>query len=158
MLPDGVPGIRQTLKIMCKLQREWRKDPGIRELAARLVRNLPQGDKSGSVRQLHAFVRDHIRYTNDIEGVETIQTPRATLELEIGDCDDKSVLLGSLLGAIGLKVRFVALGFGPVENYSHVLPQVRLGRGWYYLETIKPVPAGWSPDNVKWRLEAHSTR
>src|SRR3972149_621421 len=144
-LPSGVEGIRRTLRIMVQMQRHWKKDPGIRQLAADLVKNLPQGDTTAEVKVLHAFVRDRIRYTNDIHGIETLQTPRATLEMEVGDCDDKSLLLAALLGAIGRATRFVALGFSAEERYSHVLPQVRLGsRGqWFYLETIKPVEAGW---------------
>jgi transglutaminase-like putative cysteine protease len=157
-LENGVPGIRETLHHMVRLQRQWKKDPGVRELAAQLVRTLPQGDTTASVKALHAFVRDCIRYTADIDMVETLQTPRATLELGIGDCDDKSLLLASMLGAIGIRSRFIAVGFGAVERYTHVLVQVRLGSEgkWYYLETIKNVPAGWRPKGIKWQLCAHN--
>jgi transglutaminase-like putative cysteine protease len=158
MLPDGPAGIRQTMKIMVSLVRQWKKDPGVRELATQLVRDLPQGDTTAEVRALHAFVRDHIRYTNDTRNVETIQTPRATLELGVGDCDDKSTLLASLLESIGRPTRFVALAFGTPARYSHVLVETMLGsnRQWYPLETIKPVVAGWAPANVTKKLILHN--
>lgn len=158
LLSDGVDGIRQTLRVMVRLQRQWKKDPGIVALASSLVKNLPQGDTIAEVRALHAFVRDRIRYTNDTYGVETIRTPKATLDSGVGDCDDKSLLLSALLGAIGRPTRFVAMGFKSTESYSHVLAQVRLGpKGkWYSLETIKNVPAGWEPDGATRLLCAYN--
>lgn len=141
---------------MGQLVKQWKKDPGLRELVAKLVRSLPQGDKSAEVRALHAFVRDYIRYTNDTRNVETIQTPQATLELGIGDCDDKSTLLASMLECAGRPTRFVAVAFGNPPKYSHVLVETRLGNTWYPLETIKQVPAGWAPANVTKKMYAYN--
>jgi transglutaminase-like putative cysteine protease len=155
MVPSGPAGISATLKAMVKLARDGRKDPGVRQLAADLVRGLPQYDIRGEIRALHAFVRDHIRYTNDIRNVELLQTPRATLEMQVGDCDDKSSLLASLLESIGKQCRFVALGFNGSGNYSHVLVEAKIGKGWIPLETIKPVEPGWYPSNVTRRMIAY---
>lgn len=161
MVPSGPAGIAATLKTMVRVARDARKDPGVRQLAASLVRDLPQYDTVGEVRALHAFVRDHIRYTNDIRNVELIQTPKATLEMGVGDCDDKSTLLASLLESIGRPTRFVAIAMKPSDQFSHVYVETRLGvdaKGrprWVPLETIKPVDAGWSPSNVTRRMVAH---
>lgn len=155
LLPDGPAGTAATLKAMAALTRQYRRDPGIMQLARSLVADLPQYDRVGEVKALHAFVRDHIRYTNDPKDVELLQTPKATLEMGTGDCDDKSTLLASLLEAIGRPARFVALAFKPFANYSHVLTETRLGKGWVPLETIKPVAAGWGPPNVSRRMVAH---
>lgn len=153
-LPSGSAGIAETLKIMVRLAREYKKDVGVREVAARLVRNVPQYDTLGEVRALHAFVRDCIRYTSDIRGVETVQTPRATLEMAVGDCDDKSTLLAALLESIGRPARFVAIGMNG-RALSHVLVETRAGKGWIPLETIRPVEAGWSPPGVTRKMIAH---
>jgi hypothetical protein len=157
-IPSGREGIKQTLQAMSRLTRQYKKDSGVRERACQLVRNLPQYDSAGEVKALHAFVRDNIRYTNDITRVETVQTPRATLELGVGDCDDKSVLLASLLESIGRPTRFVAVGFGEGGGHSHVLVEVLAGRSgrWVPLETIKPVEAGWEPAGIKRRMVAHN--
>ncbi len=155
-LPSGPAGVSATLKHMVRLAREYKKDAGVREVAAALVRPLAQYDTAGEVRVIHAFVRDGIRYTSDIAGVETLQTPKATLEMGVGDCDDKSLLLAALLGAIGKKTRFVAIGMkgGPL---SHVLTEVRYGKAgkWLPLETIRPVEVGWSPPDVTSKMIAH---
>lgn len=143
-----------TLKIMVKLARQYKKDVGVRELAGSLVRNLPQYDNVAAVRALHAFVRDCVRYTGDIAGVETLQTPKATLELGVGDCDDKSLLLATLLQSINLPARFVAVAMND-GGYTHVLVETRRGNRWVPLETIRPVEVGWFPPNVTKKMIAH---
>lgn len=156
-VPSGAEGVRITLRKMVELARAAKTDPGVRQRAAQLVRELPQYDTVGEVRALHAFVRDAIRYTNDIRGVELLQTPRATLEMGVGDCDDKSTLLAALLESIGRPARFVAVAMRPSTDFSHVYVETRMGPAgkWIALETIKPVDVGWSPANVVKRMVAH---
>lgn len=148
-LPGGVDGIRATLHHMVRIVREYKKHGGIVTLARQIIENVSGAPNTKNyapyVRALFEFVRDRIRYVRDIQGVETLQTPIRTLEIRAGDCDDKSILLASLLASIGLTTRFVALGFnnGP---YSHVLVEVRLGKKWMPLDTIvDDKPPGWMP-------------
>ena len=154
VLPDGKEGIKTTLKIMRRMVREYRKHPTVRELALRLTAGNRQNDIIANTKSLHAFVRDAIRYVNDTRGVETLQTPVATLQLQAGDCDDKSMLLAALLESIGQAARFVAVGFRP-GTFCHVLVEVRVGQNWIPLETIKPVSPGWFPAGVKSKLVLH---
>ena len=154
MLPSGQEGIIKTLNIMRQIVRDYRKHPTVRELALRLTSGNKQNDVVEDVKSLHAFVRDAIRYVNDTRQVETLQTPLATLELRAGDCDDKSILLASLLESIGRPARFVAVGFRP-QSFCHVMVEVKLGNKWIPLETIKNVPAGWFPANVRAKMIIH---
>lgn len=154
-VPDGDEGIAATLRIMVGLARQYQKDPGVRELAASLVSSLPQYDRLGEVKALHAFVRDSIRYTNDPVNTELVQTPVATLQMGVGDCDDKATLLATLLESIGRPARYRAVAIGPSNDLSHVLTETRLGKGWLPLETIEPVPVGWFPPNVTRSMLAH---
>lgn len=143
-LPDGEAGVRSTLELMRKFVREYKKHPDIRGRATSLVQDLDQKAWTDEVRRIHAFVRDGIRYTRDINGVETVQSPDVTLRLQHGDCDDKSTLLASLLEAIGHPTRFVAIGM-QAGHYSHVLVETRIGARWIALETTEDKPAGWNP-------------
>lgn len=155
-LPGGIEGIKTTMRLMRSLVQRWKRPGmGIRELAGELTDPLPQQDYAGEVRVLHAFVRDQIRYVGDVSELETLHTPRAILELGRGDCDDKSVLLATLLESINHKTRFVAGAFEP-GMFSHVWVETLLGSSWYPLETTKPVPAGWSPPGVLERMVAHN--
>lgn len=156
-LPEGVDAIRATLKAMVKLARTYDHDVDVVSAARRVIAlaRVPERDYTGEITALQNWVRDQIRYVRDPVGAEMVQTPKRTLEIRTGDCDDKSTLLSSLLGSVGYPTRFAAVGMdgGP---YSHVLTEVRLGTRWIPLETILPrIAPGWYPPNVTRRMEAH---
>ena len=77
-------------------------DPKIRELAVKIARRYPAGDFK-QARRIFEFVRDEIFYIYDPLGVEEVQTCEETLKLKSGDCEDKIILLVSLLEAIGFE-------------------------------------------------------
>lgn len=132
---------------MRNVTREAKKRLPVVELARSLVRNLPSKDWAGEVEALHRYVRDDIRYVKDVRGVETVAVPEYTAETAQGDCDDKAVLLASLLEAIGHPARFTAIGFRP-NNFNHVFVETKIGPDWIPLETTEPVEIGWHPPNV----------
>jgi transglutaminase-like putative cysteine protease len=154
-VPSGPNGTAQTLKVMKRLAIEGAKDPGVIQVASSLVKNLDQYDRVGEVRALHGFVRDSIRYTNDPIDLELVRTPRAILEMGVGDCDDKSILLSSLLRCIGRPARFVAICLSKNDGFSHVYVETPLGQRWIALETIRDVEAGWAPKGVLKRMVVH---
>ncbi len=148
-LPSGAAGVRHTLCVMSAMVRQAKITETIWRLAQDLISDLPQKDYAGEVRRLFYFVRDRIRYRHDVRGVETLQTPEATLRLKQGDCDDKSTLLAALLESIGKRTRFVAVGFVPGQ-FAHVYPQVNLAGKWLGLETTEPdKPIGLEPPGIK---------
>lgn len=146
-LPPGLGGVRRTLELMRNLARQGKTDPLVRQFAVQLTNDLPQKDWSGEVAALHAFVRDNIRYLRDIRKVETLQTANRTLLNRSGDCDDKSVLLASMLESISHPARFVAVGFRSPFACDHVYVETKVGNkgAWIPLETTEPVPMGWNP-------------
>lgn len=156
-IPSGAAGVAATLEVMRALAREGRTHPAIRAKAVELVQGLPQKKWIAEIAALHKFVRDRVRYVRDVRDVETVHAADAVLELRSGDCDDKSVLLASLLEAIGHPARFVAVGFEP-GRYSHVYVETLVGRSpgkWLPLETTEPVEVGWAPKGVKARMVRH---
>lgn len=144
-LPPDAPGTRETLKIMGGLVKQFKHDPMIRDAAISLTAHLPPRDWTGQARVLYEYVRDQIRYTRDVLGVETIQTPPVTIELEAGDCDDKSTLLATLLQSIGHPARFVATGYKSPASFSHVYVETLLGDKWVPLDATTTKPFGWEP-------------
>jgi hypothetical protein len=79
------------------------QDPFIQKLCARILSeyNVPARDWEGESRAIFEWVRENIRYTRDPEGFELFRKPRRTVQLGIADCDDMSILIGSLLSTIG---------------------------------------------------------
>lgn len=154
-IPDGPAGVAQTLRIMRRLTREGKKNWVIRRKAMDLVQNNGQKAYGAEVRDIFHFVRDQIRYLQDIRGIETLSAPHITLELGQGDCDDKCVLLASLLESINHPTRFVAISLRP-GIFSHVLVETKIGRRWVALETTEPVEMGWYPPGVLARMVEHN--
>lgn len=168
-IPAGLAGVRATLKLMVSLVRAYRVDVDVRELALSLIANCPPRNLRCEYTQLQHWVRDHIRYTHDIRGVETLQTPKATLRLGQGDCDDQAVLLASMLESVGARTRFEALGVRG-GDYEHVISAVQAGVSratgepqWVPLETIFPtdprtgasIEPGWIPPDTTRIMLAH---
>ena len=105
------------------------------------------------------WVRRNIRYTRDIFRVELLHTPRRMLELRAGDCDDMSILLGSMLVSTGHPVRLVLVGFRPDKPhlYSHIYPEVNVRGRWIPIDATMPRPIGWAPPALWkriWEIEA----
>lgn len=154
LIPSGKAGIVETLKAMRGLVREGKKALPVRVTAARLTQSCGQKDYGCEVQKLHAFVRDNIRYLQDITNVETLHSAEKVLEFGAGDCDDKCILLASLLESIGHPTKFVAIGFQP-GIFSHVYLETKIGDTWIPLETTENVEAGWEPEKniVQARLD-----
>lgn len=147
--------MRRTLAAMVKITRAGRRDVGVIQLARSIVVPLTARDYKGEVHALFHWVKQHIRYVADPRNVETISTPMATLTMQSGDCDDMSVLLASLLEAIGHTTRFVALAFNG-EGYSHVLLETQLGSVWVALDPTVPTSVvGWKPPDATRGMIAH---
>jgi hypothetical protein len=147
MIPSGAAGTRKTLSLMRQLVNTGKKSPVVRQLAVNLTKGLAQKDWKSEIDSLYSFVRDRIRYVKDINGVETLHTVEKILENAAGDCDDKSILLASLLESLSHKTRLVAIGFRR-GTFCHVYPEVFHNNTWIPLETTEPVRMGWKPRNI----------
>lgn len=157
-LHDGEAGVRQTLKIMGRLVREYRASPTIYGLSRSLIQKVPQKSWRGEVDALFYFVRDGIRYVKDPVGAEAVQLPTITLEIKSGDCDDKVTLLSSLLEAIGHPTRFCAVKVDGGSRYSHVFLQTKVGKRWVSLETTEPWPSGQQSPRITGKMLVYYPR
>jgi len=155
--PNGINGIRTTLKWMSALVNKYKTNEKIRELALHLVENLPEKNWTSEASEILRFCQSEIRYVKDVYGVETLQTPLKTLKLKQGDCDDKSILCASLLSAIGHPTRFVAAGFTN-NSLSHVFVETYIGSKWVAMETTMQWVLGRRPKGIKKIMIHHNKR
>lgn len=144
---NGQAAVRETLKVMLRLWRQARKEPRIRDCASDIIAELPGKCFHAEITYLYLFVRNSIRYQADIVDVETIQTPWETLARGYGDCDDQALLLASLLGSVGHRTRFKAVGFAPFE-LTHVYAQTLSGNNWLSVDTTEPQCVGWESPGI----------
>lgn len=154
-LGDGVDAIKETLRIMRRIVRVYRRDPTIRAIAREATQFLPGKEWAAQAQVLLDWVRNNIRYTLDTNGEELLHTPDKLIEKGAGDCDDMSVLVASLLESIGHPTRFVACGFAPGE-LSHVYVETLIGDSyWAAIDCTENGNLGWSPPGQVERFVFH---
>jgi transglutaminase-like putative cysteine protease len=153
-IPRGRPGTLATASIIAGLVRSGAKDFAVRQRAIAIFREagVPAKDRRAEVEALFRWVQKNVRYTRDIFRVELLHTARRMLELRAGDCDDMTILLGSMLLATGHPVRLALTGFRPERphHYSHIYPEARVGTRWIALDATMPHPSGWEPP-YRWK-------
>jgi hypothetical protein len=82
-------------------------NPKIKLIADRIVSESCEGNKVCHAKALFFFVRDNLDYVSDPSRYEYVKDAILSLQSEGGDCDDASVLLATLLEAVGIRTRFV---------------------------------------------------
>lgn len=155
---NGAAGTKDTLRIMRNIIRKFRKNPLIRQVALDIVRQVPEKDYAAEVQAVQQFVKQRIRYTRDPVQVECVQWPTYTLEQGQGDCDDSTILIASLLEAIGHPTCIRAISVNPLHpnQFCHVMAMTRLDNPtrWVSVETTLDVPMGWMPPDVTNTLDS----
>lgn len=144
-IPDGHPGIAVTLQRMVALTREYRRNIIIRNTAEKIIERVPAKNWYLEIQAVQEWVKANIRYTQDVADIEMLKTPVALLESPFGDCDDMTLLTGTLLQSIGHPVRYVAVSTVDPLNYEHVYLETKVGMRWIGVETTEDVPLGWTP-------------
>ena len=146
---DGDPGVAQTIRQMRRLIHEGKQDPKVHELAAQILRkaNVPAYDWEGEARAIFEAVRRNLRFTRDVDGNETLHAAADIIRLGIGDCDDHTVLICSLLKTIGCDCRIVTIATDAGGEFSHVYPEAEVNGRWVSLDAARQHPAfGKSPE------------
>jgi transglutaminase-like putative cysteine protease len=109
---------------MRRLVDEGSRDMVVREAVVRSIQaaNVGSHDIRGQADAWFNAVKNGITFVNDPVRSEWLQSPRVTLNLRAGDCDDRSTLLAAGLAAIGIPSQFkvVALNRRYPGTFSHV--------------------------------------
>jgi transglutaminase-like putative cysteine protease len=150
VLSPGRSGTEQTLFHMRRLVADGARSLAVRHTALEILKRagVRPHDFLGELRALFEYVRDGVRFTRDPVKIELLQTPDYTLRETVGDCDDKSVLLASLLRAVGhpARLKFRAIGTHPQkpEQFSHVYVVAQLGNRQLAMDPTRAGTAlGW---------------
>jgi hypothetical protein len=132
------------------------RDPQVYALAREVLTRkkgdewaVDEKDHLGEVKALYWEVRKRVRYTWDPTDYDAFQTPRKTLALKAGDCDDFVSLLGALLRSVGHKVRSRIVQTQGETTWNHIYLAVLVNGKWMALDpTVKNEP-GWEvPQNL----------
>ncbi len=126
-------------------------DPALIRQAIGVIRAVDGGSYFDEAQAICEYVRDHVRYTNDVSGEDIYRDPLLTLDLKAGDCNNKVVLGCALAKAVGFPTRMVFVFQGKPGSSNdfpfHVYFQIDVTKNeaanpkWISCETI-PVPSG----------------
>lgn len=104
-------------------------------------------DDRCEITQLWNFWVLNCRYLQDVVDQDTYATIRATLESGGGDCDDFTVGMAALAGAVGYhSIARVISVHG--QTWDHIYPVIKTRSGWVALDaTEKGKLPGWEYPN-----------
>lgn len=135
-LPPKDQGTDRTAERLSDLVRRAVKDPAF--IVSAQGMSLPAGTRDGRqvIAQVAQFVRSHWTFRRDPVGIELVKTPQRLLTeyrsagIMVGDCDDASVLIASLLAALGYRSSFVVVQRDPKrDTYDHIFVEVETPKG-----------------------------
>lgn len=148
-----VHSLAGRIEILNQLVREGTKDPRMRQLAVSLVNGCPDRSDGCEVATIFWFVKANVRYTGDIQDIDTYQSGARTLQFGGGDCDDHSTLLATLLSILGFQTGFRVISTTG-QMWEHIYALVGLPRlrpsGVLPLDTTVPSSfPGWEPSKAQ---------
>jgi len=135
-LLNGDAGVSQTIDQMRALVDEALRDPSILRTAKDIVRGVPPFDDLSEAQALYNWVRANIRFTKDPVNKETLYPPSELLQIRAGDCDDISMLLATLLMAIGYPARLMTVAASG-DEFSHVYVEGQINGQWIPMDPAR---------------------
>jgi hypothetical protein len=135
-LLNGDAGVAQTIDQMRSLVDDALRDPSILRLAKDIVRNVPAFEDYSEAQALYNYVRSNIRFTKDPVNKETLYPPAELLQIRSGDCDDISMLLGTLLMAVGYPARLMTVAANG-DDFSHVYVEAQINGQWIPMDPAR---------------------
>lgn len=147
----SVGSIEDRINLIREKIHEGKRDPLVHQVVSEILTTggngwVPPRNALAEISAIFDFVQKNIRYTRDAYGEDTFKRARRVLQLQTGDCDDMSILIGSMLQAVGYPValKVVSVSGG---DYDHIYPMVgvppRSPERWVPLDASVPKPAGW---------------
>lgn len=127
-------------KMLWDIINKYTGNPILVDFAAKIIRelNIPERDNLALARGFQQYVQHNIKFFREYP--ERFASPLRTIQWGIGDCDDKTILLASLLRSFRLPVRLKFIRFihpNTKKKVSHVYPQVGINGKWLTLETVQ---------------------
>lgn len=114
--------VRETAEIMAKMIAVESKKQYVHKLAKKLCVNKQSPLSSAMV--LCNFAFHTATFQPDVNGVQVIKTPAATIRTKKGNCVDYTVLIGSIAKAAGIPIIIKVVAIGNDAEYGHVYPIV----------------------------------
>lgn len=109
--------------------------PLVRNRAVAIVAGENGYDGAGQAAAIRAWLTEHVQFLRDPRGAELLHGPALTVGqidrqgVAYVDCDDAAILAAALGKAVGLRARYVVVGFPPSHSFRHIWAELAAPRG-----------------------------
>jgi transglutaminase-like putative cysteine protease len=114
------------------------QNPSMLAIARNVTRACRGRDADCELRSIYKFVVENVRYTGDINAIDTFSAPLRTLQMGGEDCDGHAVLNAALAIANGFKAK-VRITSNRGITWDHIYCMVGMPKGrdakWIPLDT-----------------------
>jgi len=125
---DTIEAIQRIVKQNYPAVRDW-------------AYQLKGDDAAQTYKNIWNFVRSKVRYQNDENGKEQLRTPQRTLHDGMGDCDDMSILISSLLHNLKLPHELIVAAYKDKNQWQHIYPVAYSPNGSrYVIDCVPEIP------------------
>jgi len=125
-------------------------DPLLVEVTCEVLRKngVAARDERGLARAVLHFATHAIKYFREYP--ERWVSPLRTIAWGVGDCDDKAIVIATMLRGFRIPVRlkFLRIQLPSGRKVAHVYPQAQIGGQWISLESVTEKPLGFDYETV----------
>lgn len=124
--------IEERIASIQKMIEKSVQDPEMRALAGRITQSCPDRDGLCEAKSIYKAIKKQVRYVGDIapikmsngdvDGIDLYQSARRTWDMQMGDCDDQTILAATLLASIGITPRLRVTAETKNGEESHIYP------------------------------------
>ncbi|MCH8494028.1 MAG: hypothetical protein LAT57_00155 [Balneolales bacterium] len=147
------PGLAGVVDKIRELILDGRGNFQVRQKALEITQGIPVDKRTGHpdrrnfghvASAVYNWMKHTIAYVRDPHHIEWLQGAEVTLKLKSGDCDDMTILAGSLLMSLGIPSRVVVIGQknnNPTQ-FSHIYLEFEHNGRWYPFDVTLAKSAG----------------
>ena len=127
--------VNDTIDAIQRIVRE--NHPAVLDLSHKL-----QGNSCRETFQnIWNYIRRNVNYKNDEPGKEQLRTPQRTLSDRLGDCDDMSILISSILTNLGFEHELWVTAYKQANQWQHIYPVAYSSNGdRYVIDCVPEIP------------------
>lgn len=147
-LAAGDLGVQQTVAHMRRMVDRAIVNPGFRKYVSTLVTQVGSNNRTVQARAIREWLEGHTSFLRDPDGVELLHDPVLLLtQAAMGhiihvDCDDVAMLAAAMGRTVGLRARFVVVGFrGPNAPFVHVWAELGGNTNWIDMDVTRTAQA-----------------
>jgi len=129
---------KTAIPVIIGIIKKYSKDPFIRGFTVQILKQarVPYSGELGQLMAVYNWVKRNIKYRKEEKDI--IYSPKKTISMGFGDCEDVSAVLSSMLGSLNFPIKLKVTATRPGKDFNHVL--VLAGtpknkpRRWYILD------------------------